>query len=160
MTYIKEIIFTSIICGIVTGMAALGKSSSTKYVKFAASLAFLCVLVSPLFDGSASFEKLESDIRELTDITNTTDDSDDYANSLDIISREICKAAVKKASEDLGLSPDNISMSLVLFNDSEKYSIKECEIYIAAETEKINVTELENYFTRLLSCNVEVHSNG
>ena len=157
MTYIKEIIFTSIICGIVTGLSTTGNSKTAKYVKYAASLAFLCVLFSPLINKSLTYEGLAQDLLNIAN-TETTDMVENREEiGLALISNEICKAVIDDASDKFGVPTDCLSMSIAIgYNGSNEYAIQEAKVYVKSQ-KLLNIkSEVKEYFDNMLNCNVEV----
>lgn len=154
MNYLKEIIFTAIVCGIMAGLADLGKNSSGKFIKFVCSLAFMCVLLSPFFDNS----DLSISVNEYLEKFSVSDDSvtDDNTVEIGLISDEICKAAASNAAEKFSVPADNFSIKIIIEDIKDDPRIKEVTVYISGQALHIDTTLLKKHFSSIFECPVEV----
>lgn len=158
MSYLKEVIFAAIICGILTRLPPGGKSA--KYVKYIASLAFLCVLSAPVIDA---VENIPDFIDGLTDIGNLggSEEKAELNGNLEILSSEICKAAVKNAAEEFNVKEEELSLKLIIDEkDSGEISLREVTVYPTGDVAKIAESALKSYFEKILECPAEVVTDG
>lgn len=161
MTYIKEVVFASIVCGIITKLPVTQEKGSGKFVKFLASLTFLFILLSPLTGKTAVYSQMYDDLKNIgTDNATSTDQGSVYESDLDVLSNEICKAAIKNAAEKFSVSEDTFSVKLVLSgSDYEDIELKQATVYVDNSTADIDKTELQDHFESILNIPVEVALN-
>lgn len=157
MNYIKEIIFTAILCGIVTGLGTSKTSNTAKYVKFASSLAFLCVLLSPLMSKNIIHDSFSDNLINIagSDALVETQKEDDLG--LQLISNEICRAAINSAAEKYGVPTDHFSMNITIKDNSvNDYAIESAKVYVKNKALQDLKSDIQSYFEKILNCDAEV----
>ncbi len=158
MSYLKEIVFCALICGFITKLSVKRENGSGKYVSYVATLVFILVIISPLIGNKEAISDILDSISEIGNIENGTE-GEYEGDPIEIISREICKAAANKAADRFSVPSDSFSFKMGLaVSDDGDVSIKSITVYFSGEG--ISETELEYYFFSLFSCPVEVVKDG
>ena len=158
MTYLKDIIFAAVICGITTGMTQITGTKSSKYVRFICGMIFLSVLISPFAGKIIGEGDFTNDLKNISNGSSVQVTDENAIREM--ISREICKAAVKNASRYFNVSENSFNMSLVMDgNFSEEYRIREATIYITSNKYNLDRMRVKERFETILNCNVEVILN-
>lgn len=164
MKYLTEIIFAAVVCGLITLVTPDGKSNIGKYVKYAATLAFICMSVSPLISIPESLPEIFSDISSIYEdpnhSENTPSESVTHYGNLDIVSSEICKAAANSAAEHFGVPESDFCIKLIIDKTNSEYSIRSATVYPKGKASEIEKETLKKYFKKIFNSPVEVIYSG
>ena len=148
MKYINEIICTAVVCGILTKITPDSEKSG-KYVRLICSFIFILALISPFVDIKEGEFDISADILQQAG-AETSEIQHNYG--ADVISREICKAAVKSAAEELGVSEDVFSIKLeILKNEGDNFTIGEVIVYVNDSEDMVDIDRAEKCFGRIFS---------
>lgn len=163
MNYIKEVLFAAIVCGIISRLAPDSETGGGRLVRYAAVIAFLCVLAMPFTQKLSALSDFVSGILEIEDAAVTdveANGSETPKSTIEIISQEICKAAGKAAAEHFSVSADAFKLRLRLKgSDSSELRISEATVYLSADSGISDIVAVEDYFSDILSCEVEVEKD-
>ena len=162
MSYLREVVFAALVCGILVRLAPGDKTGSGKYVKYAASLAFLCILVSPAIKALGEAPDIIGSIADSaeTDDEESSEESKDegrFSGSLDMVASEICKAAAQAVAEHFSVPAEDFKIKIIIdISDSGEYSIREASVYPSGSAADVEKRVLEAYFHKILGCPAEV----
>ncbi len=158
MTYIKEVIFVSVICGIITKLPISDEKGTERFVKFIASIAFLFVILSPISATSSVCFQIYNGLENIGDKgIESSDDTEFYTGTLEVIAEEICKTAANRAAEEFSVPEDSFSIKLILNgNDFEDIKIEDATVYVNNSASHIDISVLQDYFKKMLNTHPEV----
>ncbi len=159
MSYIKEVLFAAIVCGIISRLSPESATGGGKLVRYAASLAFLCVLVMPFSQKLSALSELISGISNIEDTAaeNGANEADAPQSGIEIISREICRAAANAAAEHFSVPADTFELRLKIAGaDGDELCIAEASVYMRETADVPDRDEAEAFFSEILNCEAEV----
>ena len=157
MEYLRDIIFAALFCGIITSVSSISGSGTAKHVRYVCGIIFLFLIVSPFVNKTTYESEYIDGLKGITSGTKFAETDNDLLKEL--ISREICNAAIKNASEYFEVDKSSFSISIVLKEgDAEEYSIEEATIYTSGEGDKLNKDKIKLHFEKILNCGVKVVS--
>ena len=154
MDFLKELIFTAILCGFIVKLSPKGHGTE-KFVKYAASIAFMIIILSPLI---GEIKK----IPEIGQSTTKTDESTEissFDNSFDmnVVISEICKVSANMAAEYFSVPSDDFRIKIIMdISDTSEYSFREVTVYTVGEASELNPKGVAKYFENILECKVKV----
>lgn len=162
MTYIKEIIFSAIVCGFLSELSPGKERKSGKIFKYIVSIVFLLILLSPLIniikDLPKNLTENELNYNENSHVGETIGNiKEEYTKSFEVISAEICKTTAKMAADNFKVSENDFNLKLLVdVSDENKYQIKEIAVYPTGNAAKIKKEDLVKYFKSILHCEVKI----
>lgn len=160
MNYIKEVLFAAIVCGIISRLSPESITGGGKLVRYAAALAFLCVLAMPFSQKLSALSDLISGIGNVEDTAAVEDganEADASQSGIGIISREICRAAANAAAEHFSVPADTFELRVRFEGtDGGELSIAEATVYMRETSGVPDGGEAEAFFSDIFNCEVEV----
>lgn len=156
MNYFKDIVYASIICGIITSISGFTKNGTGKYVKYVCALFFLCVIMTPFIKDITESIEYFDDLYSLTNEEYVMNKN--YSqNRLDLMEVEICKAASDNAGEAFNVNQNNFKVELSLTEDNDgNIEIKDARVCVSEDALKISENIVKHHFERILGCSVEI----
>jgi len=157
MTYLKDIVYTAFICGIITAISSISKKGTMKYVKFVCAIVFLTSIIAPFINQTTDEIKFLDDLYGISS-DNASDNVSIYDKSaLGIIEDEICNIVKKDAAETFGcdISDFKIEMNIEETENGE-LSIIESRVYVSGEARFNTEEKIKKHFDKMLNCDTEV----
>lgn len=154
MDYVRDIIFAAAVCGIFTYLSPEKRSGGL--VRFAAAVAFLSVLATPLGSFAEGIEEMAEQFSSLTGADGEGPYTEAGESCDSIVAREICTALLPLAAEHFGVSEKSFAIRLIFgTNDSGEPFISRCEVEV--EKGELQTGAVAEYFRDMLGCEVTVN---
>lgn len=150
MEYVREIIISAVVCGIVMMLAP--ENSGRKYLSFAVALVMLTAVARPLITLDVSGDSLKKQLDRLS-----TDDTCTAESYEEVVADAVAAAAAKSAAEHFSVPSAEISVSVKLENDAEGVEIESCEITVTGSAARLSRGSLERYFSEITGSEVSVY---
>lgn len=148
MKYITELLYTALVCGLLSKLSASGESKNGKYVRFVSSIVFLLMLLRPIMnitgDNLENYKGFLDGVNEAEESMAVFDTEYDRA-FIEVVTKEICREATKAAAEKFSVNEECFTINAnVKYGDGCSYSINEVNIHI--KDAQINKKEAELFF--------------
>ena len=158
--YVIVLIGSVLVCSLAVMLSPEGEKGMAQYVKLAAGLCVLCVLISPLTSFVSSISELIEQNRSFDGIDNSLDNFEKIYNEslLDASGEEIANALESMLCREFGFKNDEIDVYVELCEGEDGY-LPECvtvALWQSANTLFADPHDIIEYVNGLLDCRCEI----
>ena len=158
--YVIVLIGSVLVCSLAVMLTPEGEKGIGQYVKLAAGLCVLCVLISPLTSFISSLSAIIDQNRFFEDGENELEGFDKIYNEslLDASSEEIAKGLESMLCREFGFKNDKIDVYVELCEGEDGYLPKCVTVMLwqSAETLFADPHKIIEYVNSLLDCRCEI----